>query len=289
VNPGGEPERDDTGLPPVDIEIPDDARELDRDVQSYYRELRAQRRQQRGFRVRGSLTKDGIVLPLLACCLILALITGTLLTVFSATSDPGLSGLPGGNATARPPAASGNPSGRASAGTANPSAPASGGTASGGTASSGTGSGAAAPAHPQPATVPGLLPNATIVVGGQAAAPVRGLSQAALVLIPPNCNCTATVSWLIHVATGAHAQPYLVYTASSQAEAGHVYGSLSSSDRAQVLLALERDDALWDSIPDTLQSTGLTLILVGPSKRVTYATGLSPKDDATTLIEALTH
>ncbi|HTZ91251.1 MAG TPA: hypothetical protein VMB74_02540, partial [Streptosporangiaceae bacterium] len=27
VNSGGEPERDDTGLPPVDIEIPDDARE----------------------------------------------------------------------------------------------------------------------------------------------------------------------------------------------------------------------------------------------------------------------
>ena len=87
VNSGGEPERDDTGLPPVDIEIPDDARELDRDVQAYYRERRAERRRQRHHRMHGRIARDGIVLPLLACCLILALIAGTLLTVFTATSD----------------------------------------------------------------------------------------------------------------------------------------------------------------------------------------------------------
>ena len=87
VNPGGEPERDDTGLPPVDIEIPDDARELDRDMQAYYRELRAERRRERRRWLHGGLARDGVVLPLLACCLILALITGTLLTVFTATSD----------------------------------------------------------------------------------------------------------------------------------------------------------------------------------------------------------
>ena len=95
VNPGGEPERDDTGLPPVDIEIPDDARELDRDVQAYYRELRAERRRQRGRRLGWPrLAKDGIILPLLACCMILALITGTLLTVFTATSDHDVPALP---------------------------------------------------------------------------------------------------------------------------------------------------------------------------------------------------
>jgi hypothetical protein len=95
VNPGGEPERDDTGLPPVDIEIPDDARDLDRDVQSYRRELRALRRSDRRGRWHRSLSRDGVALPLLACCLILALITGTLLTVFTATS----SNLTGGPAT----------------------------------------------------------------------------------------------------------------------------------------------------------------------------------------------
>ena len=89
MNSGGEPERDETGLPPVDIEIPDDARELDRDVQAYYREQRALRRHLRSVRLRNTLSRDGIVLPLLACCLILALITGTLLTVFTAASDVG--------------------------------------------------------------------------------------------------------------------------------------------------------------------------------------------------------
>ena len=95
MNSGGEPERDDTGLPPVDIEIPDDARELDRDVQAYYREQRAERRRLRHRRLHRRFTRDGILLPLLACCLILALITGTLLTVFTATSEQDLSQLPG--------------------------------------------------------------------------------------------------------------------------------------------------------------------------------------------------
>ena len=35
------PGRDDGGLPPVNIVIPDDARDLDRDVLAYRRELRA--------------------------------------------------------------------------------------------------------------------------------------------------------------------------------------------------------------------------------------------------------
>ena len=95
MNPGGEPERDDTGLPPVDIEIPDDARELDRDVQAYYREQRAERRRLRHHRLHRVLTRDGILLPLLACSLILALITGTLLTIFTATSDQNLIQPPG--------------------------------------------------------------------------------------------------------------------------------------------------------------------------------------------------
>lgn len=105
MNPSGEPERDDTGLPPVDIEIPDDARDLDRDVQAYRRERRALRRSDRRGRWHRSLGRDGVALPLLACCLILALITGTLLTVFTATSNQSFTGLPGSTA----PATSGGP------------------------------------------------------------------------------------------------------------------------------------------------------------------------------------
>jgi hypothetical protein len=83
LNIGGDPERDDYGLPPVDIEVPDDARDLDRDVQAYHRELRALRWRRRTRWLVVPLGRDGMVLPLLAGCLALTLLAGTLLTVFS--------------------------------------------------------------------------------------------------------------------------------------------------------------------------------------------------------------
>jgi hypothetical protein len=280
VNPGGEPERDETGLPPVDIEIPDDARELDRDVQAYYREIRAQRRLQRGHRMRGSLAKDGIILPLLACCLILALITGTLLTVFTATSDQ-MQGLSGGagKATARP-SASGSASSRSSASSGTPPSGGTSGPASGGTP---------ARALAIPEVVRGLRPpRATIAVDGRAPILVRDLHQAALVLIPAQCNCTAAVSWLIGVVHGAHASTYLVYTDSTKATVEQLYRSLSSSQRAQALLAVEPDPVLSGTVPASLPSGKLTAILLGPTK-VAYATALHSGDDPTALIRALTH
>jgi hypothetical protein len=96
VNIGGEPGQDDYGLPPVDIEIPDDARELEREVQAYHRELRALRWRRRTSRLAGPLAPDGMVLPLLAGCLALTLLAGTLLTVFSgAQLAPSSLGRPG--------------------------------------------------------------------------------------------------------------------------------------------------------------------------------------------------
>jgi hypothetical protein len=84
VNAGGDQGRDDYGLPPVDIEIPDDARELARDVQAYHRELRSRRWRHLARRLYGPLTRDGVVLPLLAGCLALTLVAATMLTVFTA-------------------------------------------------------------------------------------------------------------------------------------------------------------------------------------------------------------
>jgi hypothetical protein len=84
VNAGGDQGRDDYGLPPVDIEIPDDARELARDVLAYHRELRSRRRRHLARRLYGPLTRDGVVLPLLAGCLALTLVAATMLTVFTA-------------------------------------------------------------------------------------------------------------------------------------------------------------------------------------------------------------
>ncbi len=83
VNPGGEPGRDDGGLPPVDIEIPDDARELDREVLAYRREQRARRRRARWDRILGPLRGHGALLPLVAGCVALSMLAGTLLSVFS--------------------------------------------------------------------------------------------------------------------------------------------------------------------------------------------------------------
>ena len=88
MNVGGDPGRDDYGLPPVDIEIPDDARELDRDVHAYYREVRAQRRRMLARRLAAPLSRDGMVLPLLAGCLALTLLAGTLLTVLTTGQQP---------------------------------------------------------------------------------------------------------------------------------------------------------------------------------------------------------
>ena len=51
------PGRDDGGLPPVNIVVPDDARDLDRDVLAYRRELRAKRRRQRIMRLFGPLNR----------------------------------------------------------------------------------------------------------------------------------------------------------------------------------------------------------------------------------------
>ena len=81
-----EPERDDGSLPPVNIVIPDDARELDRDVLAYRRELRAQRRRRRLMRLLRPFNRSGLggptaIVPLIALCLALALVGGALLSV----------------------------------------------------------------------------------------------------------------------------------------------------------------------------------------------------------------
>jgi hypothetical protein len=83
VDPSSDPGRDDYGLPPVEVEIPDDARDLDRDVQAYHRELRALRRRARVRRLVRPVSRRGMLIPLIAGCLALTLLSGTLLTVLS--------------------------------------------------------------------------------------------------------------------------------------------------------------------------------------------------------------
>jgi hypothetical protein len=83
VNPGGGSGWDE---PPLDIQIPDDARELDRDVLAYHRELRALRRRHRLRRLTSPFAGQGTVMPLLASILAVCLVAGAMLSV--ATFSP---------------------------------------------------------------------------------------------------------------------------------------------------------------------------------------------------------
>ena len=178
MNLGSGPDRDDSGLPPVDIEIPDDASELDRDVQAYHRELRAQRRRMRLGRLHGPLTRDGLVLPLLAGFLAMVLISGVLLTVFTA----------GQNGTPRQPSSAHRTN------TAIGPVP-------------GIGSNTAA--GQQTGKPASLLPNAAVSVTGQRV-PLRSLAPALLALVPAGCRCGSAVRQLRLRAAAADVRLYLI-------------------------------------------------------------------------------
>lgn len=168
---GGDPERgDDFGLPPVDIRIPDDARELDRDVQAYHRELRALRRRKLARRLSAPFTRHGLLLPLLASCLALTLLAGTLLTLLSASQG---SLLP----ITQPPSPA------ASSPAASPRSP-------GGQAGQ-------------------QLPPVSIQVGGHPT-PLSTLSGSVLAAVPPHCHCLSDLRRLARQARASRVTVYLV-------------------------------------------------------------------------------
>jgi hypothetical protein len=81
VGLGNDP--DDYGLPPVDVEIPDDARELDRDVQAYRREQRQRRRERLVHALVRPLLRYGPIPPLVAGVLVIVATAATLMTVLA--------------------------------------------------------------------------------------------------------------------------------------------------------------------------------------------------------------
>jgi hypothetical protein len=255
VNPGGEPERDDTGLPPVDIEIPDDARELDRDVQAYFRELRAERRSQRRRRLHVGLTRDGVILPLLACCLILALITGTLLTVFTATSDQNLGTLPPAGA---------NPNKSSQPPTTSPSASPS--------ASSGV-------AGPRLTQTTAQLSNAHLMLDDKSVSLLPAFLGVMLVLIPPHCQCTTAVSRLAAIGS-TFAGAMLVATKGTITEAQRYRAGLRPRFAITVGVAIDSQGALQKAVP----AKGLTAVVISPTataggaQRVAYANDVTSSD-----------
>ncbi|MFD0540170.1 hypothetical protein ACFQY7_46675 [Actinomadura luteofluorescens] len=85
---GGDPEPDDYGLPRVDVVVPDDARELERDVAAYHRERRRRRRRARARRLYRPLTRFGVAVPIIAGALLVALLSGVLMTAFGPRPAP---------------------------------------------------------------------------------------------------------------------------------------------------------------------------------------------------------
>jgi hypothetical protein len=179
VSFASEPGRDDGGLPPVNVVIPDDARELDRDVLAYHRELRARRRRQRLTRLLRPLRLPGFgghaaIIPLIAACLAISLVGGALLSVI--TMSP------------------------ASAPTLATPQPQSSGPQSSGPQSSG-----------QPDAVPPgdltEVPAAPVEVNGHAVS-ARSLTSSAIALVPASCACGPALSRLAGQAAGAHVSLY---------------------------------------------------------------------------------
>ena len=134
MNPGGESGWDE---PPLDIQIPDDARELERDVLAYHRELRATRRRRRLHTLTRPFAGQGTVMPLLASILAVCLVAGAMLSVatFGPATTPANHSHPSATAASgrsAPQQTSPATSAPASAPSASPSGPrASGNSASG--------------------------------------------------------------------------------------------------------------------------------------------------------------
>ena len=125
MNPGGESGWDE---PPLDIQIPDDARELERDVLAYHRELRAIRRRRRLHTLTRPFAGQGTVMPLLASILAVCLVAGAMLSVatFGPTTAPATHSHPSATAASgrsAPQQTSPAASAPASAPSASPSGP----------------------------------------------------------------------------------------------------------------------------------------------------------------------
>jgi hypothetical protein len=252
VNKGGDPERDDYGLPQVDVVVPDDARELDADIEAYHRELRALRRQARSrrWRLRGShqvLQRTGLVMPLVAGCLVLAMLSGMVLTMFTANSY-----LEGASRLGASRAGPSRP------GPSRPSTPRPGATGGPGAALAGPKLG-----HHVPP-----LPSKRIDVAGHGLVVLSSLRGVALAIIPRRCACSVVVQLLLLQAGMVGVAVYLVGTPSSQAE---IRVLAAGSPAGQVHTATDTKDVLLSSF-----GTRLTVLLVDRRGYATAVSGLRP-------------
>ena len=245
MNQGGEPGHDDYGLPSVDIQVPDDARDLYRDVQAYHRELRALRRQERSKRWREPLRKSGLAVPVIAGILVLAMIAGMILTMFSANPSSLIAGSLDGPGS-RPPA-SGTPGG--SAGATRPA-----GTKSPAAASRDTG-----------------LPARPVVVSAHGPLTLRAPTAAAIAVMPPRCRCSREIRRLLTRAKSAGVTVY--FDGSRDSGLAALSGLAPTVYDGTAVLAIDAHGALAKAFP----LRRLEILLVDSRGGVTARSGLHPR------------
>lgn len=178
---GSDPGQDDNGLPPANTVIPDDARELDRDLLAYRREQRARRRRAwlagllRPLRWLG-LDGHASILPAIATCAALFMLAGVALSVLTI----GPASAPTVSPPASPPPSQGQyvpPDGTSTE-------------------------------APLPAGLTELPPGTFTVTGTRV--PVRTMRSAVLALVPPDCACDRELARLAGQANAAHVGLYFV-------------------------------------------------------------------------------
>lgn len=259
MNQGGEQGHDDYGLPPIDIEIPDDARELYRDVQAYHRELRALRRHERGLRWRAPFRRSGVAIPLLAGCLIAALVAVMVSAMF--TQNPNFNQVSGGSSS--PSAGAGGGSASAEASSANPTASPSNALTSQPPASQ--------PPASQPPPAGGHLPGKAISVAGRQVL-LRTVISAALAIVPANCDCRAAIGQLLDQAKSAGVIVYLVVPRGSKVADVDRLVTPSARRARSARVATDYQNVLSSAYPPA----GLTVLLVDSHGQVTVASRLGP-------------
>jgi hypothetical protein len=237
----------------VDIQVPDDARELYRDVQAYHRELRALRRHERSTRWRAPLRKSSMILPVVAGCLVLAMIAGMVLTMFSANP---YSPVSTGQARVSPGAAD---TGNAGTGHSGGSPAGSSPLSSSPSATSASSGGPSRPSGQQ-------LPADSIAVDRQPVS-LRELRSTALAIIPAGCGCARAVTRLLAQASGI-----TIYLVGRRGSLASLRALAPASARGTAKLAIDAHNALNLAY----QPKGhLMILLVDSRGNVDVATRLS--------------
>ena len=260
MNQGGEQGHDDYGLPPVDIEIPDDARELYRDVQAYHRELRALRRHERSMRWRAPFRRSGVAVPLLAGCLIAALVAVMISAMF--TQNPNFIGASGGQPSSSSAGSGG--AGRSATSSSSPN-----------TSPSSVLTGPASLAR-------GRLAGKTITVAGKQV-PLRTVMGAALAIVPANCDCKSAVGQLLEQAQVAGVIVYLVGPRGSKVADLDRLVTPAARRAKSTLVATDYQNVLISAF----RTVGLTVLLVDYRGVVTVASGLGRNFTLTSQLKKL--